>query len=95
MSPSRVRQGVEVTAPRAPGGAVGNQPTIATIKFTDESRDVARRGANRYAEAVLEKSRESSAEVVQTYEQAVARSSAQVLRLQAELAAYRRQPVAW
>ena len=69
---------------------MGNQPTIATIKFTDESRDLARRGANAYAEAVLDQSRESSAEVVQTYEQAVARSSAQVARLQAELDGYRR-----
>ena len=87
VSPSRVRQGVELTAPRAPGGSVGNQPTIATIRFSDESRDIARRGANLYAEAVLDKSRESSAEIVQTYEQAVARSTAQVQRLQAELAA--------
>ena len=91
ISPSRVRKAVELTAPRAPGGAVGNQPTIATIKFTEETRDLARRGANAYAEAVLDQSRESSAEVVQTYEQAVARSSAQVVRLQAELEGYRRQ----
>jgi uncharacterized protein involved in exopolysaccharide biosynthesis len=91
VAPSRVRQGVELTAPRAPGGAVGNQPTIATIRFTDDSRDIARRGANLYAEAVLDKSRESSAEIVQTYEQAVARSNVQVERLQAELAGYRRE----
>ena len=75
VSPSRVRDGVEVTAPRAPGGAVGNQPTIATVTFTDESRDIARRGANLYAEAILEQARESSAEIVDTYEEAVARSS--------------------
>jgi uncharacterized protein involved in exopolysaccharide biosynthesis len=91
VSPGRVRDGVEVTAPRAPGGAVGNQPTIATVTFTDESRDVARRGANLYAEAILEQARESSAEIVDTYEEAVARSSAQVDRLERELAAYRRQ----
>jgi uncharacterized protein involved in exopolysaccharide biosynthesis len=91
VKPGRVRSGVEVTAPRAPGGSVGNQPTIATITFTDESRDVARRGANLYAEAVLEETRGSSAEVVRTYEEAVARSSAEVARLERELAAYRRQ----
>jgi uncharacterized protein involved in exopolysaccharide biosynthesis len=91
VTPGRVRSGVEVTAPRAPGGSVGNQPTIATITFTDESRDVARRGANLYAEAVLEETRGSSAEVVRTYEEAVARSSAEVARLERELAAYRRQ----
>jgi uncharacterized protein involved in exopolysaccharide biosynthesis len=91
VSPSRVRDGVEVTAPRAPGGSVGNQPTIATITFTDESRDIARRGANLYAEAILEQARESSAEIVDTYEEAVARSSAQVTRLEAELQSYRAQ----
>lgn len=91
VSPSRVRDGVEVTAPRAPGGSVGNQPTIATITFTDESRDVARRGANLYAEAILEQARESSAEIVDTYEEAVARSSAQVERLETELQSYRAQ----
>ncbi len=91
VSPSRVRDGVEVTAPRAPGGSVGNQPTIATITFTDESRDIARRGANLYAEAILEQARESSAEIVDTYEEAVARSSAQVARLTAELQSYRAQ----
>ena len=84
VSPSRVRDGVEVTAPRAPGGAVGNQPTIATVTFTDESRDVARRRReDLYAEeAILEQARESSAEIVDTYEEAVARSSAQVDRLE-------------
>jgi uncharacterized protein involved in exopolysaccharide biosynthesis len=91
VSPSRVRDGVEVTAPRAPGGSVGNQPTIATITFTDESRDIARRGANLYAEAILEQARESSAEIVDTYEEAVARSSAQVERLETELQSYRAQ----
>ncbi len=91
VSPGRVRDGVEVTAPRAPGGSVGNQPTIATITFTDESRGIARRGANLYAEAVLVQARESSAEIVDTYEEAVARSSAQVDRLERELESYRRQ----
>ena len=91
VSPGRVRDGVEVAAPRAPGGSVGNQPTIATITFTDESRDVARRGANLYAEAILAQARESSSEIVDTYEEAVARSTAQVDRLERELASYRRQ----
>lgn len=91
VEPSRVRSGVEVTAPRAPGGSVGNQPTIATITFTDEDRDIARRGANLYAEAVLDQTRESSAEVVRTYQAAVGRSAAEVARLQAEMAGYRRQ----
>jgi uncharacterized protein involved in exopolysaccharide biosynthesis len=91
VTPGRVRDGVEQTAPRAPGGSVGNQPTVATITFTDESRDLARRGANTYAEAVLDEAREGSAEVIETYEQAVARSSAEVERLTAQIEAYRGQ----
>jgi len=88
VTPSRVRQGVELTAPRAPGGSVGNQPTVATITFTDESRDIARRGANAYAEAVLEEARRSSAEVVRTYEAAVQQSEADVERLQGAMTRY-------
>jgi capsule polysaccharide export protein KpsE/RkpR len=84
-----VRRGVELTAPRAPGGSVGNQPTVATITFTDESRDIARRGANAYAEAVLDKARQSSAEVVRTYEAAVSQSEADIERLQAQMTRYR------
>lgn len=91
VSPSRVRDGVSLTAPRAPGGSVGNQPTVATITFVDEDRDVARDGANAYAEAVLAESREIFRDVVGTYERAAARARSDVERLQAELARYRRQ----
>jgi hypothetical protein len=89
VPPSRVRKGVDLTAPRAPGGSVGNQPTVATITFTDEDRDLAREGANAYAEAVLERARESSAEVVRTYEAAVTASEADVERLQDQMTRYR------
>jgi uncharacterized protein involved in exopolysaccharide biosynthesis len=91
VPPKRVRKDVTLTAPRAPGGSVGNQPTIATITFQDENRDLARRGANAYAAAVLEQAKSSSAELVSTYEQAVTDAQANVARLQAELAGYRRE----
>jgi uncharacterized protein involved in exopolysaccharide biosynthesis len=91
VSPERVRDGVSLTAPRAPGGSVGNQPTVATITFVDEDRDVARDGANAYAEAVLAESREIFRDVVGTYQQAAARARADVERLQDELGRYRRQ----
>ncbi|MBY0396638.1 MAG: hypothetical protein K2X91_09255, partial [Thermoleophilia bacterium] len=74
VSPQRVRDGVSLTAPRAPGGSVGNQPTVATITFVDEDREVARDGANAYAEAVLAESREIFRGVVGTYQQAAARA---------------------
>jgi uncharacterized protein involved in exopolysaccharide biosynthesis len=89
VRPKRVRQGVTLTAPRAPGGSVGNQPTIATITFSDESRDIARRGANAYAEAVLVQAKASSAELISTYEQAVTQAQSDVTRLQDEMARYR------
>lgn len=91
VPPKRVRKDVALTAPRAPGGSVGNQPTIATITFQDQNRDLARRGANAYAAAVLEQAKSSSAELVSTYEQAVTDAQTNVARLQAELAGYRRE----
>lgn len=91
VSPQRVRDGVSLTAPRAPGGSVGNQPTVATITFVDEDREVARDGANAYAEAVLAESREIFRGVVGTYQQAAARARADVERLRDELGRYRRQ----
>ncbi len=68
---------------------MGNQPTIATITFEDESRDIARRGANAYAEAVLTQAKASSADLVSTYEQAVSQARLDVARLQNEMARYR------
>jgi uncharacterized protein involved in exopolysaccharide biosynthesis len=91
VPPKRVRKGVTLTAPRAPGGSVGNQPTVATITFEDESRDLARRGANAYAAAVLQQAKSSSAELVTTYEQAVTDAQSDVTRLQDEMTGYRRE----
>jgi hypothetical protein len=91
VRPRRVRRGVTLTAPRAPGGSVGNQPTIATITFRDESRDIAERGANAYAEAVLAQAKTSSAELIRTYEEAVAQAQGDVARLQDEMGRYREQ----
>jgi uncharacterized protein involved in exopolysaccharide biosynthesis len=91
VSPSRVRKGVELTAPRAPGGSVGNQPTVATIHFTDSSKEIARRGANAYAQAVLDSARESFSQIAETYESAVAAAQADVDRLNRDIDAYRRE----
>lgn len=93
VRPRRVRRAVELTAPRAPGGSVGNQPTIATITFTDESRDIARRGANAYAEAVLAQAKTSSGELISTFERAVAQAESDIRRLGNEMARYRAQLV--
>lgn len=59
----RIRNGIDFTVPRSPGSAAGNQPTLATITFVDEDRDVARRVANAYAEEVLKGAEAKVAEV--------------------------------
>ena len=91
VTPQRVRDGVTLTAPRAPGGSVGNLPTVITITFTDESRDVARRGANAYAQAVLSQAQEGFTSIINTYQAAVDSSQAEVDSLESEIAGYRRQ----
>ena len=91
VRPARVRRGVELTAPRAPGGSVGNLPTVITITFSDESREVALKGANAYAEAVLAEAREGFEAIVSNYQQGVQQAEADVERLQREIDRYSRQ----
>ena len=91
VRPGRVRRGVELTAPRAPGGSVGNLPTVITITFSDESREVALEGANAYAEAVLAEAREGFEAIVSNYQQGVQQAEADVERLQREIDRYSQQ----
>ena len=82
-----------LTAPRAPGGAVGNQPTIATITFTGRDprpgparRERVRRGRARAVARVV------SAEVVQHLRAGRGPAARpEVARLQDEIEGYRRQ----
>ncbi|HMN99725.1 MAG TPA: Wzz/FepE/Etk N-terminal domain-containing protein [Miltoncostaeaceae bacterium] len=90
VSPSRVRNGVTLTAPRAPGGAQGNQPTVMTITFKDGSRTVAREGANAYARAIDAAALQNFSSVFQTYATGEARAQADVTRLQAQIDGYQR-----
>lgn len=91
VTPARVRKGVELTAPRAPGGSVGNLPTVITITFTDESREVAKDGANAYAEAILGEANEGFDEIVSNYRQGVEQAERDVERLQREIGRYTAQ----
>ncbi len=90
VSPSRVRNAVSLTAPRAPGGAQGNQPTVMTITFKDGSRKVAREGANAYATAINAAALENFSSVFETYATGEARAQADVTRLQAQIDGYQR-----
>lgn len=91
VRPGRVRRGVELSAPRAPGGSVGNLPTVVTVTFTDEDRDVALRGANAYAEAILAEAEEGFEVVVSNYRQGVAQAERDVERLQRDIQRYTQQ----
>lgn len=89
VRPERVRGGVTISAPRAPGGA-GNQPTLATVTFADRERRVALEGANVYAEEILREASRTYRQVVRTYETQRDRARADVERLQAQIATYQR-----
>ena len=91
VKPSRVRRNVSLTAPRAPGGAQGNQPTVATITFVDSDRKIARDGANAYATAINARALQNFSAVFDTYAQGEERAKADVNRLQSEIATYQRQ----
>lgn len=91
VTPGRVRAGVTLTAPRAPGGAAGNQPTVATITFVDKSRTVALEAANAYARAIEARALENFSGVFDTYARAEQRATADVNRLETQIAGYQRQ----
>ncbi len=85
VKPSRVRSGVTLTAPRAPGGAAGNQPTVVTITFVDKNREIAKDGVNAYAEAVNRRALANFSGVFDTYARGEERAQADVDRLTAQI----------
>jgi uncharacterized protein involved in exopolysaccharide biosynthesis len=91
VTPGRIRRGVELTAPRAPGGSVGNLPTVITVTFRDENRGIARDAANAYAKAIETEAKEDFAGITDTYESAIAAAQANSDRLEAQMAGYRQQ----
>jgi uncharacterized protein involved in exopolysaccharide biosynthesis len=91
VSPGRIRKGVEVTAPKAPGGSVGNLPTVITVTFTDTSGTVAKDAANAYARAIYAQAKEDASGPISSYTEAVTTAEASIARLQAQIAGYRRE----
>ena len=90
VTQGRIRRGVELTAPRAPGGSVGNLPTVITVTFRDEDRDIARDAANAYATAI-EAEAEDFAGITGAYEAGITTAQTTVERLSPQMAGYREQ----
>ncbi len=91
VTPERIRSGVELTAPKAPGGSVGNLPTVITVTFTDTSRKVAKEAANAYVTAIETQAKEDFAGILDSYTSSIATAQANVERLESEIAGYKRQ----
>ncbi|MBJ7455192.1 MAG: hypothetical protein JHC74_03940 [Thermoleophilia bacterium] len=91
VTPGRIRRGIELTAPRAPGGSVGNLPTVITVTFRDEDRTIARDAANAYATAIESEAKEDFAGITDSYEAAITAAQANADRLETQMAGYRQQ----
>jgi uncharacterized protein involved in exopolysaccharide biosynthesis len=91
VTPKRIRNGVTISAPKAPGGSVGNLPTVVTVQFVDTSRRVARDAANAYAQGIYEQARSDFSGVLGSYDSAISTQEATISRIQAQIADYRRQ----
>ena len=83
ISAGRVRSGISLDVPRAPGSA-GNLPTLVKVTFRDRDRDLARQVANLYAERVRDYNGATFSEEESTYERQLARSKAEEERLRAQ-----------
>ena len=91
ISASRVRSGVSLEVPRAPGSA-GNLPTLVKVTYRDRDREIAAEVANLYAERIRDYNAESFREEAGTYRRQLERGrgeeaelSAQERRLRARL----------
>ncbi|MDH3227097.1 MAG: Wzz/FepE/Etk N-terminal domain-containing protein [Thermoleophilia bacterium] len=92
ISPGRVRSGISLDVPRAPGSA-GNLPTLAKITFRDRDRDLAQQVANLYAEQVRDYNAATFSEEEETYERQLERASAEEARLSVQEQQLRNQLV--
>lgn len=91
VAPKRIRKGISLTAPKAPGGSVGNLPTVITLTFTDANRDVAKNAVNAYAKAIEAQAKDDFADIITTYDSAIATAQSNVDRLEGQIGEYTRQ----
>jgi capsular polysaccharide biosynthesis protein len=80
ISASRVRSGISLEVPRAPGSA-GNLPTLVKVTFRDRDRDLAAQVANLYAEQIQEYNTDAFSAEEATYARQLERSEAEEKQL--------------
>lgn len=92
ISPSRVRSGVSLESPRAPGSA-GNLPTLIKVTFVDRDREIAKEVANLYAEQIRTANAEPFEVGLATYQEQRARAQADIEQLSGQVDQLRTQLV--
>ena len=70
---NRIKDGISITIPRAPGTQAAGQPSVATLTMTDSDRAVARKVANGYADVVLVEANRGYQDVQKVYRTRLAR----------------------
>lgn len=91
---NRVKDGIAFVVERVPGAVGGNQPTVATIRYTDRDRATAIKVANAYADSVFAVVRGFYQGVLDAEQQIVDRSNARITAVQRSLDTLRGQDVA-
>lgn len=85
----RVNDGVAFTVERVPGAVGGNQPTVATIRYTDTDRDTAIRVVNAYADVVFDEVNENYSKVLAAWKGQAADGTARIAQIRKTLDALR------
>lgn len=90
VSASRIRSGVSLESPRAPGSA-GNLPTLVKVTFRDSDSDLAQEVANLYAQRIVTVNEATFSDELTTYERQLERSTAEETQLREQEAQLRAQ----
>ena len=85
VRPGRIRSGLTISIPRAPGSA-GNLPTLAAISFEHPDAETARAVTNAYAERIVAYNDERFAQSNEALRRLVAQETANVERLEGVVA---------
>lgn len=92
ITPSRVRSGVSLESPRAPGSA-GNLPTLVKVTFVDQDSSVAKDVANLYAEQIRATNAEQFEIGLKTYQEQQRRATETITQLEGQVDQLRAQLV--